>query len=267
MRIALHILIVVCLATSGGWAVEPAATQPASTVAQAAQGVIRGRISAAHGWDFQKPDLTRAVIYLSNDSTLPIPANPLPRATMGQRDKMFTPSFLVVPIGTEVEFPNWDHISHNVFSRSKAAPAFDLDRYPYGFSKTRTFDKVGVIQLFCNIHQQMRAVIVVTPNAFFVRPDADGRFEMTGVPIGKHELVIWHERCEEQRQAIEVTTSQTPDLSITLDESRKAIIANDPPQRQGGYGVERGLGTKRERLDLPVVPDAHPAPTQDGANK
>ena len=252
MRFSLLICVFACLGTCGTGAAEPATTQPS-------QHVIHGRIAAAHGWDLQKPDLTRAVIYLGNDPTLPAAVTPLPRATMGQRDKMFSPSFLVVPVGTEVEFPNWDHISHNVFSRSKAAPAFDLERYPFGYSKTRTFDKVGVIQLFCNIHQQMRAVIVVTPNAFFVRPDAEGKFEMTGVPAGRHELVVWHERCEEQRQAIEVSAANTLDLTITLDESRKAIIANDPPQKPGGYGVERGLGVKRERLDLPVVKDAHPA--------
>ena len=38
-------------------------------------------------------------------------------------------------------------------------------------------------------------------------------------------------------------------------------MSNDPPERRGGYGVERGLGAKREQLNLPVVKDSHPAPT------
>jgi plastocyanin len=235
--------------------VEPApapATRPATFS-------IRGQITASAGWDLQRPDLTRAVIYLANDPTLPAGPTPLPNATMGQRDKTFVPSFLVIAKGTQVEFPNWDHISHNVFSRSKAAPAFDLERYPYGWSKARTFDKVGVVQVFCNIHQQMRAVIVVTPNALFVRPDADGQFELKNVPAGHHDLVVWQERCEDQHLAVDVQSQDLAGLKISLEESRRSIIANDPPARHEGYGVERGLGVKRERLNLPVVNDAHPS--------
>ena len=43
-----------------------------------------------------------------------------------------------------------------------------------------------------------------------------------------------------------------------LAESRASALENSPPKREE-YGVERGLGVKREKLNLPVVPDAHPA--------
>lgn len=56
-----------------------------------------------------------------------------------------------------MEFPNWDNFRHNVFSKSKAAPPFDLERYPYGESKSYQFTKLGVVQIFCNIHPNMRA--------------------------------------------------------------------------------------------------------------
>lgn len=266
-------LAAMCLSARTLLAAPAPSTQPAavselpttSPTTRPSVGVIRGRVLAAMGWDLQKPDTTRAVVYLAADPLLDAVAEPLPKAVMGQKDKTFVPSFIVVPRGTEVEFPNWDHISHNVFSRSKAAPAFDLDRYPFGYSKTRTFDKVGVVQVFCNIHQQMRAVIVVTPNAFFARPDADGRFELKDVPQGRHELVIWHERCEEQRRIVDVSGGSIPELAFDLVESRRGAIASNPSKDPGGYGVERGLGVKRERLDLPVVTDVHPtsAPAPD----
>ena len=247
MRVVLQFIVVLCVAGSTGQA-EPSATQPA--------GAIRGHLSANTGWDSGAPHPPGRCL-------------PCRRSGSGRHrgrgagddgtgDKTFTPSFAVISCGTEVEFPNWDHISHNVFSRSKAAPAFDLDRYPYGYSKTRTFDKVGVVQVFCNIHQQMHAVIVVTPNAFFARADAEGRFELRGVPQGRHELVVWHERCDDQHQVVDVTAGEGPELTFVLSESRRKIIANDPPERRSGYGVERGLGVKREKLDLPVVKDAPP---------
>ena len=189
-------LATICMCVGFVRASSPPSTQAATTptspgavpATRPAAGFIRGRISAGVDWDLQKPDLTRAVLYLAADPSLDALAGPLPKAIMGQKDKTFVPSFIVAPVGTLVEFPNWDHISHNVFSRSKAAPAFDLDRYPFGYSKSRIFDKVGVVQVFCNIHQQMRAMIVVTPNPFFVRPDAEGRFEFKGVPLGRPRI-------------------------------------------------------------------------------
>ena len=233
-------------------------TQPAST--QPSVGTIQGRVSIGGGFDFQKPDLSRVVVYLASDPVLDAMPIPSERPQVAQQHKAFVPNFLAVPCGTWVEFPNWDHFDHNVFSRSKAAPAFDLDRYPYGQSKSRQFDKVGVVQVFCNIHPFMRAMIVVTPNKFFTRADSEGRFEIKDVPPGQYDLVAWQERCGEQHHPIRVVAGQAPELSLVLDENRASILANDPPERRGGYGVERGLGVKRERLDLPVVKDAHPAP-------
>lgn len=145
------------------------------------------------------------------------------------------------------------------FSRSKAAPAFDLDRYPKGQSKSRVFEKVGVVQIFCNIHPQMRAMIYVTPNRYFTRADADGKFEMANIPAGNYEIIAWHERCGEQRQTVIVNDKGASDISMTLEESRQQIIANDLPTREKEYGVERGLGVKREKLNLPVVKESHPA--------
>lgn len=235
--------------------VPPPASKPATTS-------IRGQISVNLGLDLQRPDLARAVIYLASDPTLDAMALPEDRPEVSQQNKQFVPNFLVVPRGTEVEFPNRDHFDHNVFSRSKAAPAFDLDRYPFGTSKSRKFDKTGLVQVFCNIHPSMRAFIFVTPNRFFTRADSQGRFELTGVPPGHYELIAWHERCEEKHQPIDIGAAAV-ETTIALEASRENIIANAPADRRAGYGVERGLGVKRERLNLPVVAESHPAPKEN----
>jgi plastocyanin len=217
----------------------------------------------AAGLDLRKPDVERVVVYLASDPRLDAEPQPGEHATVAQRHKAFVPNFVVIPRGMVVEFPNWDDFDHNVFSRSKAAPAFDLDRYPRGMSKSRRFDKLGVVQVFCNIHPQMRAVIYVTPNRYFARPDADGNFQITGVPAGQYEAVAWDERCPEQRQAVEVRPDGPPaELSFTLSESRDRVLSSSDarPRRSSYGGIERGLGIKRERLNLPVVTDVHPAP-------
>ena len=203
------------------------------------------------------------MVYLgSEDAKLMDRPGPATRPAVAQYKKAFTPNFLVISRNTEVEFPNWDHFDHNVFSRSAAAPAFDLERYPYGQSKTRTFDKLGVVQIFCNIHPQMRAIIYVTPNNYFARADADGSYQISGVPAGTYQLFAWQERCDEQHQPITISADQADhpaaiDFSLMQSHDR-AVAASD--NAHGSYGVERGLGVKREQLDLPVVTDVHAAP-------
>jgi plastocyanin len=235
---------------------------PATPPSTIPAGTIRGHVSIRGGSLFQRPDLSRVVVYLASDPKLDGAFGPTTRATVAQRDKSFVPNFLVVPRGTEVEFPNWDHFDHNVFSRSAAAPAFDLERYPYGQSKTRVFDKLGVVQVFCNIHPAMRAVIFVTPNTLFVRADRDGNFQIAGVPAGSFEVVTWHDRCEEQRQTVQVDPDHPTEIEFKLRESRERVMETVDERVTGegsAYGVERGLGVKQERLDLPVVHESHPA--------
>jgi plastocyanin len=259
MKIAQYKIVLFAAATAILFSAALIGAEPATVPTTQPVGTVRGRVSIAGGWDFHKPDLTRIVVYLASDAALDAPPT-TERATIAQKNKTFVPNFLVVPRGTEVEFPNWDRFDHNVFSRSAAAPAFDLDRYPYGQSKTRKFEKLGVVQVFCNIHPQMRAVVYVTPNRFWARPDSEGRFEITGVPSGKYEVVAWNDRCEEQRQSVEIDADHPADLSLTLAQSRDRVLSES--DRHAGYGgIERGLGIKRERLDLPVVKDSHPAPS------
>jgi len=206
-------------------------------------------------------DLSRTVIYLEGHPALTgQPQGDGPQPQIVQRGKAFVPDLLVVAQGTSVEFPNWDPFSHNVFSRSRAAQ-FDLDRYEQGQSKSYTFNNAGVVQIFCNIHPQMKAVVLVVPNGYFARANGQGRYVLRDVPPGQYVLTAWRERAAETRQDITVPSEGLRDVALILpagmtrDVSESSVVR----QRPSG-GVERGLGVKRERLNLPVVGGAHPAP-------
>lgn len=108
-----------------------------------------------------------------------------------QRSRRFRESLLVIAAGGSVSFPNEDPIFHNVFSLSKAK-AFDLGYYPQGQTRTVNFPKPGIVDVFCHLHPNMSATIVVTPTPHFARPDADGRFVLEGLSSGEHEIVAWH---------------------------------------------------------------------------
>ena len=231
----------------------------AQTTQSSGVGTLRGKVSVKTTALFQKPDLSRVVVYLASNPALDRKTGPAINAVVTQYNKTFAPNFLVVPTGTNVDFPNWDDFDHNVFSKSAAAPAFDLERYPKGQSKARVFEKLGVVQVFCNIHPDMRAVIYVTPNGFFTTASKDGAFKIDGIPAGSYEIVAWQERSEEQRQTVQIAADRAADVTFSLQEQRDRALTSGSDAR-GGYGVERGLGVKREQLDLPVVTDVHPAP-------
>ncbi len=133
-------------------------------------------------------ELSRVVIYLQGpglDRGVPV------RATLTQKSLRFHPEIAVVPVGSTVSFPNEDPIFHNVFSLS-TAKTFDLGYYPKGQTRVVRFDRPGVVQVYCHIHADMSAAILVVPSSWWTRPTADGSFSMKGIPPGSYELVAWH---------------------------------------------------------------------------
>jgi plastocyanin len=133
-------------------------------------------------------ELSRVVIYLEGPGLRP--AAPI-EGTLRQKDRQFDPEILVIPLGSRISFPNEDPIFHNVFSLSKTKQ-FDLGYYPAGETRVVEFDRPGVVQVYCHIHPEMSAAIVVLSTAFWTRPSPDGRFTLSGFPSGGYDLVAWH---------------------------------------------------------------------------
>lgn len=139
--------------------------------------------------------------------------------SMVQRDSTFIPGALAVPVGTTVDFPNEDPVFHNVFSYS-SAKRFDLGRYPRGESRAVTFDQPGVVRIFCEVHEHMRAAVVVTEHSFHEVVDDEGRFRLEGVPPGRHTLVAWHADLGEVERTVDVRAGEAVTLALTLSPGR-----------------------------------------------
>lgn len=156
-------------------------------------------------------ELHNVVLYLDGRTADGEPPAAPAHATMLQRDERFQPHVLPVVVGTTVDFPNGDDVYHNVFSLSRAAGknGFDLGRYPKGESKSWTFGRAGIVQVFCHIHSDMSAVVLVLPNAHFTSPDEAHHFTLDDVPAGDYTLVAWHERIRPITRHIHVTAGQT----------------------------------------------------------
>jgi len=119
-------------------------------------------------------------------------APPPMHAVLQQKNKAFEPHMLVVTKGSTVDFPNLDPWFHNVFSLFNGK-RFDLGLYEAGTTRTVHFDREGISYIFCNIHPEMSAVVVVLPSQYFAIPDKQGDFAIAAVPPGRYTLHVWNE--------------------------------------------------------------------------
>ena len=140
---------------------------------------------------------------------------PATRTAIAQHDESFVPRVAAITRGSTVDFPNRDAYFHNVFSLSRGA-SFDLGRYPKGESRTQTFTRPGLVKVYCHLHSDMSATIVVFDHPFYAVPSADGSFVLDGVPVGRYRLGAWHERIGENITPVEVTAGGTAKVTFVL---------------------------------------------------
>jgi plastocyanin len=138
--------------------------------------------------------------------------------SMQQKNKTFTPHVLAIPVGSTVAFPNEDTIFHNVFSLSRPN-GFDLGLYRNGASKNQKFTAPATYRVFCNIHPQMAAVILVLPTPYITEADASGNYRLD-LPPGRYRIAAWTERAQVPA-TIEVTVGAANPAAgdLTVDES------------------------------------------------
>jgi plastocyanin len=134
---------------------------------------------------------------------------------MVTRGKMLVPHVLAIPVGSTVEFPNEDPISHNLFSLS-SNNAFDLGLYRKGAGKAQRFDTPGLVNVYCNVHPNMSAVIQVMATPYYAFADQSGNYALTNVPAGRYRLVAWNEQAGQIESPIDVASSGVVSGNVAL---------------------------------------------------
>lgn len=160
-------------------------------------------------------EIAEVVLYIPNQpafKAIPMAADSF---IIEQRHLQLIPHMVVIPTGSVVSFPNHDNVFHNIFSLSPTK-RFDLGRFPEGESRQVTFDKPGVVKVFCDIHAEMNAIVYVIDTPIYIRPDGDGHFELKGIPPGKYDLQIWHDLIGQTSVPVDLTRGDIVDLILTL---------------------------------------------------
>jgi len=177
---------------------------------------VSGTVEVTLKGDKKKSDLSSVIVYLEQmEADTKIPTAALKKKfDMATKNKQFSPRSIVVPIGRVVNFPNHDPIFHNIFSVSRPND-FDLGLYKGGASKSKTFDAPGIVRVFCNVHPQMTATIVVTNTAFYTKANKEGNFSLGIVPWGSFTVRVYTEEGQIS-QKIEVK-DEPIHLKLTID--------------------------------------------------
>lgn len=126
-------------------------------------------------------------------------AFPLPdvRPMMDQIATRFTPAALVVRTGQPADFRNDDDKLHNVRVRERGRPAADLVfniALSQGGTYPHVFEKDGVWDVRCDVHQNMYGLVVSTSSPYATVATAEGTYTIADVLPGTYTVVAYTSR-------------------------------------------------------------------------
>jgi len=123
-------------------------------------------------------------------------AAPPANAEMAQRRSAFDPHYLVINRGSNVDFPNYDAVKHHVYSFSKAR-VFDLELFSGRPQAPVNFDQPGIVEVGCNIHDNMQGFIVVLDGRQSLLSDSDGQVTLPDSWLQSESIQYWHPQLQQ----------------------------------------------------------------------
>lgn len=203
-----------------------------SSAAAGPTGRVTGKVTVTEADGKPTAAGVEVIVYVVG-FTEPASAAPV---TVKQKGRRFVPELVAVTLGGKVTFPNEDAFLHNVFSQSSSRK-FDLGSFKKGEAKTKEFPSPGVVDVYCNIHPEMAATILVLPNQRHTRTAADGSFTLDGVPAGTWTVFAYTRRAAKPVNA-KVTVTAGADTKIEM-----AIQRGAEPEHLNKYGEKYRSGT------------------------
>lgn len=192
---------------------------PGVTAGTPATGQLEGKVTVKKKGKALKSS-ANVVIYLE-DVPGPVPEGVTTEAEIKQLDKKFLPEINVVMKGNSIAFPNEDDFFHNVFSVSRPA-RFDLGLYRAGESRSVKFKRPGVVDIYCNIHPDMAAKVLVVDTGWFTQSDAAGNFKLDGIPAGTYPYVAWYANGDEVTGEVTIPANGSAHLDIEVKHKSSA---------------------------------------------
>jgi plastocyanin len=134
---------------------------------------------------------------------------------LDQKNCEYHPYAQIIPVNTTLEIVNSDDVLHNVKTKGGTKTSFNIAQPKFKRKLTVEFKNPEIVQVECNVHGWMNAIIVVEDNPYDALTDANGSFKITDEPPGKYTLKVWHSKLGEQTK--EVTVGPKEEVKVAFD--------------------------------------------------
>jgi plastocyanin len=147
--------------------------------------------------------LKDVMVYVKDPPAAPA-AGSEPPAVLDQVNCRYVPRVLGVRVGQLLRVTSSDPAVHNVHTLSDRNPRLNFGMTGAGQSRDVTFERSEQFPVRCDVHPWMTATVHVFDHPFFAVSDDDGRFGITDLPPGEHEVVFSHPFLGERSRKVTV---------------------------------------------------------------
>ena len=148
-----------------------------------------------------------------------VPTTPV---VLDQKACHYSPRVVGIRVGQPLNINNSDPTLHNVHAIPMSNQEFNQGQPVQNVPITKTFTVAEVpVRFVCNVHGWMRAYVCVVAHPFFAVTDADGSFQLAGLPPGTYTIGVWHETLGTQETKVTVAEKQAVTLPLTFASTTK----------------------------------------------
>ena len=120
-----------------------------------------------------------------------------------QKGCWFRPHVFGVQTGQTLQIINSDPVTHNIHPMPQVNREWNHSQGSGDPPMNYKFTKAEVmIPVKCNIHSWMHAYVGVLDHPYFAVTKEDGKFEISNLPPGTYNLVVWTQTLGTQQQTI-----------------------------------------------------------------
>ena len=131
---------------------------------------------------------------------------------MRQKNCMFRPSMLVVPVGQTLSVFNDDPVGHNV-----NAGGWNVMQPAGADAIEKTVDGKSPSRITCNIHLWMEGWIYPAQTPFYAVTDKTGNYTIEDVPPGRYRVHAWHPYLGQKALRMELAAGQKASFDVSFN--------------------------------------------------
>lgn len=135
----------------------------------------------------------------------------------------YHPHVVALQLGQKIKVKNSDTTTHNVHFKSKLNGDWNMTQSEQGVVDAKEQMKraeLGTALFKCDIHTWMESRVCVFDHPFFAVSQADGSFEIDGLPAGEYTIQTWHEKEKPQTMKLTVKDGATAEANFVFKKAK-----------------------------------------------